>query len=533
MYRLYRLAIALVLLSALPAWAQRLQSEVPHDTAIPPASMMVITGCEAKDQDGAALPRAVSAEGDAVRCAATLSGIQYMMIVNEDGSLLLHQVEDAAHVSGHLGIMSLGVQNATHTTALSGTDGDYTPLAVDSTGKLGIRGTYTEDVGHTSADLGLFILCVRNDGGTALAGADLDYIPCTTDASGRLRIAAAPANSGVDIGDVDVTSVIPGTGATNIGKAEDAGHTTGDVGMMVLAVRNDSRGSLAGTDLDYAPLQLNSSGDVRVDGSAVNQPVVGPAADGAAVSGNPVRIAISASGTTQDVFGDSSGRISVIQNEVSSALADGASNTVFAAEGEAGNALVAPAYLFGYNATSWDRIRSGSATSTQPHYGALAIYRTGGVFTFFASATHASTTSLTAQTGLGGFNHLVITWDITVAERDSGNETYDLYIICGDGVSSWDVAHFPQIVSTGAKRYMARISGTILPQQVTTAAPGAASNETATMKTDTSGADQGTRTLAAGVVRHGPLGDRCGADIVIAGTIATGITHSITMTVKP
>src|SRR5207249_4226676 len=59
-----------------------------------------------------------------------------------------------------------------------------------------------------------------------------------------------------------------------LGKAEDAAHTSGDTGVMSLAVRNDTRGTLAGTDGDYAPLQLNSSGDLRVDGSAVNQPVV-------------------------------------------------------------------------------------------------------------------------------------------------------------------------------------------------------------------------------------------------------------------
>ena len=87
MHNLCRLlALLIVLLSTLPAWAERLQSEVPHDTAIPPASMMVMTGCEAKDQDGAALPRAVSTEGDAVRCAMSLSGVLYVMPVNEDGS---------------------------------------------------------------------------------------------------------------------------------------------------------------------------------------------------------------------------------------------------------------------------------------------------------------------------------------------------------------------------------------------------------------------------------------------------------------
>ena len=68
------------------AWAQQLQSEVSHDTALPVASKMLVTGCEAKDQDGAALPRAVSTEGDAVRCASSLFGVPYFMPVNEDGS---------------------------------------------------------------------------------------------------------------------------------------------------------------------------------------------------------------------------------------------------------------------------------------------------------------------------------------------------------------------------------------------------------------------------------------------------------------
>lgn len=54
---------------------------------------------------------------------------------------------------------------------------------------------------------------------------------------------------------------------------EDAAHSSGQKGVMPLAVRNDSRGALAGTDGDYSPLQLNASGDLRVDGSAVTQPI--------------------------------------------------------------------------------------------------------------------------------------------------------------------------------------------------------------------------------------------------------------------
>src|SRR3954471_20076284 len=52
---------------------------------------------------------------------------------------------------------------------------------------------------------------------------------------------------------ISTTALVPGTGATNLGKAEDAAHTPGDVGVFVLAVRNDAGTVLAGTDLDYIP----------------------------------------------------------------------------------------------------------------------------------------------------------------------------------------------------------------------------------------------------------------------------------------
>jgi len=64
------------------------------------------------------------------------------------------------------------------------------------------------------------------------------------------------ANSGVDIGDVDVTSVVPGVAAANLGKAEDAVHTTGD---------QTADAALAGTSGDYAPLQLDATGFLKVN----------------------------------------------------------------------------------------------------------------------------------------------------------------------------------------------------------------------------------------------------------------------------
>ncbi len=46
--------------------------------------------------------------------------------------------------------------------------------------------------------------------------------------------------------------------------AEDSAHTSGDLGQQILAVRNDAGTSLVSADGDYAPLQVDSTGALRV-----------------------------------------------------------------------------------------------------------------------------------------------------------------------------------------------------------------------------------------------------------------------------
>ncbi len=62
--------------------------------------------------------------------------------------------------------------------------------------------------------------------------------------------------------EVDVTRVIPGTTATSLGKAEDAAHTSGDVGVMSLVVQKTTAAALA-ADGDYAPPQVDANGRLR------------------------------------------------------------------------------------------------------------------------------------------------------------------------------------------------------------------------------------------------------------------------------
>jgi hypothetical protein len=87
--------------------------------------------------------------------------------------------------------------------------------------------------------------------------------------------------------DVDVTHVVPGTAAADLGKAEDAVHASGDVGVMALAVRADTAAA-TGANGDYVPLLVDSTGKLHVNVGNTSLAVAGAAAHDAAVSGNPV-----------------------------------------------------------------------------------------------------------------------------------------------------------------------------------------------------------------------------------------------------
>lgn len=63
---------------------------------------------------------------------------------------------------------------------------------------------------------------------------------------------------------IELVTAVEGGASTNLAKAEDAAHTSGDQGVMMLAVRNDTPAALAGTTLDYIPLTTDSVGRLHV-----------------------------------------------------------------------------------------------------------------------------------------------------------------------------------------------------------------------------------------------------------------------------
>jgi hypothetical protein len=139
---------------------------------------------------------------------------------------------------------------------------------------------FAEDAASANGDKGVQVLSVRKDTAAATSGTDADYQPLITDANGRLHcnvgntVTVAThavtqsgtwvlgANAGVIVGDVNVVSVIPGTGATNLGKAEDAVHASSDTGVMVLTVRDDTVTGATSANGDYQCLKSDVDGQL-------------------------------------------------------------------------------------------------------------------------------------------------------------------------------------------------------------------------------------------------------------------------------
>lgn len=155
-----------------------------------------------------------------------------------------------------MGIVAGGKTQISANTTSIATGDNIASYLVDSAGTLltSVSGslnvypasTFAEDAAHTSGDLGQFVLAVRNDAGTALAGSDGDYIPLATDSTGKLWTAASlPASQ-------------------NFAKAEDSASANGDILAVIGVVRKDTAGTLVSADGDYACAQQNAVGELRV-----------------------------------------------------------------------------------------------------------------------------------------------------------------------------------------------------------------------------------------------------------------------------
>lgn len=191
----------------------------------------------------AAKQPALGTAGSASADVITVQGITSMTALKVDGSAVTQPVSGSlTNISGTIslptGAATSAIQSSVIGTKAAGaaatnselvgvvyntalptlTNGQQAAAQSDSSGRLIVNcGTgcsggmqFAEDAAHTSGDLGTMSLGVRKDTATALAGADGDYAPFEVDASGRMH---------VNVG----TSALPTGAATETTQAENHG----------------------------------------------------------------------------------------------------------------------------------------------------------------------------------------------------------------------------------------------------------------------------------------------------------------------
>lgn len=175
-------------------------------------------------------------------------------VTNESGGSAVN-IQDGGNSITVDGTVDLG---ATDNAVLDSIASNTSSIDGHVDGVEALLGTIDTDTSNISTKIDTLAGAVA---GTEVQVDVVASLPAGTNAIGKLA-----ANSGVDIGDVDVLSVVPGTGSTNLGKAEDAAHASGHTGVMALGVRNDSNSTaFSGANGDYTPLAVDAQGNPQVD----------------------------------------------------------------------------------------------------------------------------------------------------------------------------------------------------------------------------------------------------------------------------
>lgn len=136
---------------------------------------------------------------------------------------------------------------------------DGAGTAITSTGgALDVNVTNTVTVSATDLD----IRDLTHVSDSVKIGDGTDFLAVNADGS----INAVVTATDLDIRDLSsVTDSV--TAVTQTQFAEDSAHVSGDLGQFMLAVRNDAGTSMVSADGDYAPLQVDADGALRVSGS--------------------------------------------------------------------------------------------------------------------------------------------------------------------------------------------------------------------------------------------------------------------------
>ena len=226
-----------------------------HDVAIGSGlgTAGVVNLYESKNQDASAFPNTVNAEGDMVRPAASLSGVQYTMPVSEDGSKTPMATDDSGQVATPE-ILNVGGEYRASATTYS--DGDATILQSDVIGGLKVGGSAAENAAVA--------------GNPVLVGGRYDSSSRTL-GNGDAGAIALDADGAVHIADGGNTITVDGTVTANLSSTDntvlDTIDTTLDnmlygTGLVVTALAGNGGDQTLGAT--YESLYVGVGGNVKV-----------------------------------------------------------------------------------------------------------------------------------------------------------------------------------------------------------------------------------------------------------------------------
>lgn len=216
--------------------------------------------------DGDSIASYLVDSAGALLTSTLLGGKQRLDVINPS-----EFAEDSAHTTGDYGQFVLAVRNDAG-TSLAGTDGDYAPFSLDSSGRLRVVGdfnatsdyVYAEDSVFSDGDLGAYVLGVRQDTLATDTSADGDYQSLKMNALGEVYVHDTDSLAQLVLANASLDDIE--TAIEALRKLEDSAHVSGDSGIMALAVRNDAGTALA-ADGDYIPLSTDANGALRVFGT--------------------------------------------------------------------------------------------------------------------------------------------------------------------------------------------------------------------------------------------------------------------------
>lgn len=208
---------------------------------------------------------------------ATMANSEPVVIASDQSAIPITDNSGSLTVDGTVAVSSI----AAGTNNIGDVDVLTVPAPLSTTG----GGTEATALRVTVATDSTGVLSIDDNGGSITVDGTVTVNPLPTGTN--------------NIGDVDVLTIIPGTGATNLGKAEDALHTSGDVGVMALGVRaaSPTERSAGPTDGDYVPIGVNEVGAQWVSPT--------PSANG----GLTVFTLVSAASTNATVIKNSTGNV--------------------------------------------------------------------------------------------------------------------------------------------------------------------------------------------------------------------------------